>query len=153
MVALFSFCAGLSAQITRDEADRIVLERMSCETHLFTVYATEDMQTNMSLYTSFTTLERIELDYACWVYYIHSRTGAARYMLVSESTGNLIEVNTMNGGLPASFGVWRVVSHLSFDCEDELFYYYLANTYYDGHTFIDGKSEKIFLCDCLSNYL
>jgi len=105
LTALVAFFA-LSAQITQEEADSIVLERLSQEIQPHTIYAKEGIQTDMSITTA--NNEILELDYNCWVYYI-SYTDAGRYLIVNESNGNLLQVNTTSNAAPEDLVEWRVV--------------------------------------------
>jgi hypothetical protein len=104
LVAPFAFLFALSAQITQYESDEIILERMSQETQPYIIYAKEDVQTAMTISTS--AEETIELDYACWVYYI-SYDDVGRYLLVNENNGNILEVNTKNSAEPEDLTEWR----------------------------------------------
>ena len=90
IAAPFAFLFALSAQTTQEEADAIVLKRLSQETLPYIVSAKEDVQTSMTVSTA--NGETLELDYKCWVYYV-SYIDFGRYLIVNESNGNLLEVN------------------------------------------------------------
>jgi len=110
ITALFAFLTALTAQITQEEADRVVWERMGQETLPYTIYAKEGIQTEMTITTS--TEEVLELDYSCWVYYVNytgETNNNGRYLIVNESNGNLLEVNTKNDVGPSDLAAWREV--------------------------------------------
>jgi len=99
----------LPAQITHDEADSIVIERInSIAPHCDILYAKEELQTNGITITT-STEEELELDYSCWIYYT-SYAGNNKYLIVKESNGNLLEINTTNDEGLEDLAIWRVVS-------------------------------------------
>ena len=103
LVALFS---AFSMPITQEEADSIVLERLSQELPPYTLYAKEDVQTKMTI----TTIngEMLELDYRCWVYYIRN-INTGRYLIVKEENGSLLQVNPKSNAEPDDLTEWRIV--------------------------------------------
>ena len=105
--ALFAFLCGLSAQITRDQADAIVSGSLCLDMQgYYPVYAKDGIQTEMTITTGGS--ETIELDYACWVYYIKYRE-TDYYMIVNESNGNLLEVKSKKDAVPEDLAEWRIV--------------------------------------------
>jgi hypothetical protein len=116
--ALFAFYAIVSAQITQVASDSIVLERMNTEAREHTIYAKENLQMeNMNITTS--NGELLELNYSCWVYYIHytevGENNANRYFIVNERNGNLLEVNTENDAELNNLTQWRIVFQCQFN--------------------------------------
>ena len=108
--APFVFLFALSAQITQEEADAIVSERLNQETLPYIVSAKENMQTDMTITTG--NGETLELDYKCWVYYVSYPTAnccLGRYLIVNESNGNLLEVNAKGDAEPDDLTEWRIV--------------------------------------------
>ena len=104
LVATFAFLFALSAQITQEAANEIVLEHISLETQRYTVYAKENVQ--MEGITITTSIgEIVELNYACWVYYLNY-SGYGRYLIVNERNGNLLEVNVKNAAEPDEQEEW-----------------------------------------------
>jgi len=103
------FLSALSAQTTQEQADAIVLERLSRETQPYIVYAKEGVQEEMIITSS--DGELLELDYACWVYYIQYAEGGeqGRYLIVNESNGNLLEVNAKSDAEPENLAEWRMI--------------------------------------------
>ena len=137
-VLLFAFFSALSAQITHDEADKIVSEYMTKETQSYTLYAKESKQENMTV----TTIndEKLKLDYACWVYYINYidlSNDYGRYLFVNESNGNLLEVNSKDNEKPDDLAEWRRDAFVC-GCEEEYFYYY-----HDEKIFINHRTDMI----------
>ena len=108
------FFSALSAQISQEQADAMVQQRMSQETLPYTVYAKKSVQTKMTVTTSAD--EELELDYPCWVYYAHYPTDCAaescyigRYLIVKESNGNLLEVKAKAKDIPSDLAEWRIL--------------------------------------------
>ena len=113
ILVLFFCTTSLQAQITQEEADIIVLERMSAVMELYTIYALEDVQTSYEITTSIG--EMLELDYPCWVYYADFKEKTnGKYLIVKESNGNLLEVNTKNDEGPEELEEWRMVDEIPF---------------------------------------
>jgi len=108
MLVLFACAATLPAQITREQADEIVLKHMSQETRLSVIHAKENVQTKMAVTTS--ACEELELDYPCWVYYVSYadvNCCLGRYLIVNENNGNLLEVDAKSGAEPENLAEWR----------------------------------------------
>ena len=114
IIASFAFLSGLPAQITREEADEIVLKRVALdECPRIQTYTKEDVQAEMTVTTP--TGKILELDYPCWVYFARyvRLNNAGRYLIVNESNGNLLEVNTMEDVV--SLVNWRIISEKIYD--------------------------------------
>ena len=107
IAALFAFFTALSAQTTQEEADAIVFKRMSRETGPYIVYAKEGIQTKMTIISH--KGEVLELDYACWVYYIHYVNNIGQYIIVKESDGNVLEIMVKNYTKPDDLIKWRMI--------------------------------------------
>jgi hypothetical protein len=107
LIALLFICfLALSAQITQEQADEIVLERMSQEQMTYFLFAKEDVQENMTITT--VRDEELELDYPCWVYYARYPYDSS-YLIIKESNGNLLEVNVKRDTGPSDLTGWRAV--------------------------------------------
>jgi len=108
LIALPFMFLTLSAQITQEQADIIVIEffgNVSCD---FTLYAKEDVQTGFEITT--TTGEILELSYPCWIYFVHFTDEVnGKYMIVKESNGNVLETNVKNDNGPDGLEDWRIV--------------------------------------------
>jgi len=120
IAAPFVFLSVTTAQVTQEQADEIVLQRISQNTQVYYQYilfAKESIQTKMSVTTA--AGEEIELDYPCWVYYVsyyidcsvdmdcvHIDLG--RYLIINENNGNLLEVKPRSYTAPSDLAEWRV---------------------------------------------
>ena len=106
----FAFLFTLSAQITQIEANLIVMERLSNEAKYYIIYAQDSVTTEG--YTITTSLEEmLELDYLCWIYYInYPDEPNGKYLIVKESNGSLLEVNTNNDEGPEDLEEWMIVA-------------------------------------------
>ena len=111
ILVLVAYAMLLPAQVTQIAADEIVLERMSTEAKPHTIYAKEGVQTKMAIATI--SGEVLELDYPCWTYYIHYfeeiNNNTCYYLIVKESSGNLLRVNTKNDIPPDDLAAWRII--------------------------------------------
>jgi len=106
VIFAFSF---LSAQITQEKADEIVLERMSEETRPHTVFANPEIQADGKTITT-STGKQIELDYPCRVYFIqYTDTEQGFYLIVNVNNGNLLQINAINAEEPEDLAKWRRV--------------------------------------------
>jgi len=103
------FLSTVPAQVTQNEADTIVLERIGEMEHCDALYAMETLQTEGTTITT-SSGETLELDYSCWVYYMnYAGETNNKYLIVKESNGNLLQINTTNDGGPEDLAAWRVV--------------------------------------------
>ena len=108
---LFICNAFLYAQVTQEQADTIVQERMINETRPFTLYAEDIVQTDYTVLTSAN--EKIKLNYTCRVYYANfTEETTGKYLIVKESNGNVLEVNAKNDEGPEDLEDWRVVPNI-----------------------------------------
>jgi len=122
----FVFLLTLSAQITQEQADKIVINHITNDTKPHTIFAKKEVQTDG--YTVITSKgEMLELDYSCFVYYVkYNEETNGKYLIIKENNGNLLEVNTKSDEGPGDLYKW-----CDLECEKDLFYYY--------------NKEKIFL--------
>jgi len=99
----------LSAQITQEQADIIVLKHLNNEAKPYILYAKDTLQTEgISITTS--TDEALELNYACWAFYIKYNEGTnGKYLTVTKSKGNILEVNTKKDEGPEDLDKWRIL--------------------------------------------
>ena len=115
-VPLISFFS-LSAQITQISADSIVQKCMTDETRMFSIYAQINVQTAFEISTS--SGEIVELDYPCWIYYVHfNEESNGKYLIVKETNGNLLEINVKNNEVPANLAEWRIVPFIISKCQE-----------------------------------
>ena len=107
LVAPFIFFTAQSETVTQEEADNIVLERLSQETRQYTIYAKDGVQQKMTVTTA--NGEIIEVNYKFWVYYISYINNAGQYIFVKQSNGNVLEVNVTSDATPKDLAEWRIV--------------------------------------------
>jgi len=110
LVAPCIMFSTLSAQITQQEADEIVKQRLDGEGKPCIVYAKETVQTEgFTVITA--TGETFALEYPCWVYYVdYAGETNGKYLIVKESSGNLLEVKTKKDTGPGDLTEWREVT-------------------------------------------
>ena len=105
----FILFTATKAQTTQHEADDLVLERMSAETRLYSIYVKQGVQpTGTEITTS--AGEIIELDYESWVYYVlYVDISQSKYLIVKKENGNLLEINLKNNETPEDLEEWKMV--------------------------------------------
>ena len=122
LIALFIFGNIAKAQITQAASDKIVLDRMSTETRVHTIYAKENLQEGMTIAT--TAGEILELDYSCWVYFILYDDNAYKttetaisglFLIVKENNGSLLQINPTGDAIPDNLTEWKIVYQCEFD--------------------------------------
>jgi len=103
----------LSAQITQElitqlQADKLIIEHLTDEIKLYTLYAKEGIQKDFRIST--TSGEICELDYMCFVYYVNFTDEIfGKYLIVKVRNGNKLEINTSNDEGPNDLTGWRIV--------------------------------------------
>ena len=106
MLVLTAWATSLSAQITREQADMIVLEHIQNEvTPPYFLYVNVNTPTAEGIAITTSQAEAMQAKYACWVYYLNenpvmSAPSQHRYLFVKEDDGNLLEVITSNDLVP-----------------------------------------------------
>ena len=97
------------SQITQIESDSIVLQHISKETKLHAIFAQKGTQAKFAITTS--QEETLKLDYSCWVYYVSyiEQANANHYLIVKESNGSILQVNTKNDAISNDSTDWRIV--------------------------------------------
>jgi len=117
-LVLFTYATSLFAQITREQADAIVLEYLQNEISLpYVLYINMNVPSETGIVISTYNDEDVKVKYACWVYYLNefpNANGACqhRYLFVKEDNGNLLEIITTNDFGP-ELTEWIVVLPLS----------------------------------------
>ena len=113
IAAPFVFLSAFSVPlplITQEQADKVVLERMSQETLPYIISVKDGLQTKMAIIT--TNGEKLELDYPCWVYYVNYPTVnccIGRHLIVNAYNGNLLEINAKGNAVPNDLAAWQRV--------------------------------------------
>jgi len=109
LVAPCVFLSALSAQVTQQDADAIVLGRLD-KTKDVTLYAAKGDVLSVKTIKG----EELELAYACWAYYIRYSGKTGQYVMVKKSDGNLLEILPKNNDTgPNNLTEWRVVYPVS----------------------------------------
>jgi len=104
----------LSAQITREQADKIIWEHIQNEaTPPYLLYVHNDAPSAEGLMITTYHEETVKVKYACWAYYLNENPGVSeptqhRYLFVKEDDGNLLEIITSNDLSPDLTG-WEPV--------------------------------------------
>ena len=113
---LLLFATSLSAQITREQADAVVLEHIQKEVFLpYLLYVNVNIPSVAGITLTTHNEENMKVKYACWAYYLNenpevSESARHRYLFVKENDGNLLEVITYNDLGPADLTQWELVS-------------------------------------------
>ena len=114
LIVPFAFLSVLPAQITTwREADSIVWEYLSLKTlpDYISIMAKPCVQKGLTINTIFYNIdETIELDYACWVYYVDGFFPGGYYLIINASNGNLLEVYSENFFEPDDPSAYRYVT-------------------------------------------
>jgi len=122
ILALFAWTASFSAQITREQADEIVInyvknevalnEGVPLNSFLLFVNANTPSEDGFAITTS--SGEKVKAKYACWVYYLPYAAEWAvvaptmrRYLLVKEDNGSLLEI--IVNDLSPNLDLWTAV--------------------------------------------
>ena len=113
----FALSAAGIGTTSHEEADAIVLKRLSQETRPYTLHATEELQKEMRITSS--AGELLEINYWCWVYYVsYTGTNQGLYLIVKEANGKLLEVQAQSDVTPDDLAEWKQVGDGQSDCED-----------------------------------
>ena len=114
MLVLIACTTSLSAQITREQADKIVWEHIQNEvTTPYLLYVYNHAPSAAGLMITTYNEETVKVKYACWAYYLNENPGVSeptqhRYLFVKEDDGNLLEIITSNDLSPDLTG-WESV--------------------------------------------
>jgi len=117
------FFSVSSAQITREQADTIVLEHIQNEViSPYFLYVNVNLPSEDGIALTTHNEESMKIKYACWAYYLNehpemSEPARHRYLFVKENDGNLLEVITYNDLVPADLTQWELVPLKVIDLE------------------------------------
>ena len=158
IIAPIIFLSAISAQITRKEADRIVIERMSREKPPYVVYETlsdlYDFWPGCTLRepplprTNFIICDRdplkpyydplkydtLRVDYPCWLYFVRysnrvgDQSAPCRYLVVNGNNGSLLEINVKGDSRHISTNILYWVN-VATGCDCEDELYYYVDKY------------------------
>ena len=97
MLVLTAWAASLSAQITREQADAIVLGYVQGEVTNPSLYANLNAPGGEGIVITTSNEETVKAKYACWAYYLdENELSQRRYLFVKEEGGSLLEVIASN---------------------------------------------------------
>ena len=106
LLILLAWATSLSAQITRAQADAIVLNYIQTGnvTQPYHLYVNDNAPNETGISITMSTGETVKAKYACMVYYLNeSESAKSRYLFVKEDNGSLLEIIANNdigpGGL------------------------------------------------------
>jgi hypothetical protein len=106
MLIFLAWATSLSAQITREQADKIVLEHLQNEVTLpYFLYVNVNAPSEAGIAVTTFQEETFTAKYACWAYYLNEYPEVTeptqhRYLFVKANDGNLLEVITSNDMIP-----------------------------------------------------
>ena len=116
---LLAWAVSLPAQITRKQANEIVLDYLKNEgIQTEILYINVNTPDNEGLVISTSNEETVKVKYACWVYYLKesefskwniSEFFKCRYLLVKEDNGSLLEVIAYNDSGKGDSDSWEIV--------------------------------------------
>ena len=111
MLVLIAWTALLSAQITKEQADAIVLDYLKNEVEQSgLLYGNDKAPGVEGIAITTSNEETIKAKYVCWAYYLNeSESNRSRYLFVKEDNGNLLEIIAYNDLGPSDLSSWRVV--------------------------------------------
>ena len=114
MSVILAWTTSLPAQITREQADAIVLGYLQNEeTQHYVLYANVNVPNEEGIAITTFSGETFRAKYACWVYYVAkpllSSFYPVRYLFVKENDGNLLEVIANNDFGPIGDTRWTIV--------------------------------------------
>lgn len=116
MSILLAWAASLSAQITREQADEIVLSHIQSATEQSgLLYSNVNAPDEAGIAVTTSNGETFKAKYACWAYYLNENSGQGessqlRYFFVKEDNGSLLEVITNNDPGPGESTTWRAMN-------------------------------------------
>jgi hypothetical protein len=145
----FALSAAGEGTMTQQEAQEIVLERLSQETRLYNLHVTKELQKEMRITSS--AGELLELNYWCWVFYIHyTDTDRGRYLIVKEANGRILEVDAQSDLTPGNLAEWKQVIGSQSGCEDVII---CRETFFNEQRAMNERWQQYFLdiskCDSI----
>jgi hypothetical protein len=116
-ILVLLFCtASLHAQITKEQANVIVLQHIQNEaTSPYLLYIYNHTPSIEGIFINTYNEETIKVKYACWAYYLNENPETSepcqhRYLFVKENDGNLLEIITYNDLGIIDFTEWELLS-------------------------------------------
>jgi hypothetical protein len=118
---LVALATSLSAQVTRKQADSIVLKHLQNEMIPYDLlYVHVNMPNEEGIPITTSNHETFRAKYACWAYYVdESESVRRRYFFVKENNGSLLEVVANNDLVPGDWRQWIPVETVGLVEKDE----------------------------------
>ena len=111
ILVVFAWATSLSAQITREQADAIVLDFLKDEEirqGFLYVHVNVPNEKGIAITTS--NAEVVKAKYACWTYYLNeSEYARIRYLFVKEENGSVLELIAHHDVGPDDAYFWEAV--------------------------------------------
>jgi hypothetical protein len=104
---------SLQAQITKPEADSIVIAHLDSEQLLqYTLYFNINSPSENDIEIMTTQNESVKIKYVCYAYFLKetenvTEPSRCRYLFVKQDNGNLLEIITNNDLGPEDFELWK----------------------------------------------
>jgi len=124
MLVLMAWATSLSAQITQEQADKIVWKHVQNEATLpYLLYVYNHAPSAEGIMIMTYNEEIVKVKYACWAYYLNENPEASepcqhRYLFVKEDNGNLLEIITSNDLGQEDLTEWLPVPLSAIDKEE-----------------------------------
>ncbi len=153
-IALLALVSNSFAQVTKEQADEIILQYIIDEEMRTDVLLLEttSMLPNAEGISTITThlfgnYETFSIEYPCWVYHIYEWADVNccrphRYLFVNKVTGNILEVKTKGSPYNPNPENWQLVSSAISglpDIDSEFGVFYFPNPVNDFFTISDPK--------------
>ena len=113
---LFAWAMSLSAQVTREQADSIVLAHLqNAVTQPYLLYVNTNMPSAEGIAITTYAEEAFRAKYACWAYCLNENPdlngpSQHRYLFVKADNGSLLEVITHHDLVPDASTSWELLS-------------------------------------------
>ena len=119
MLVFMAWATSISAQITRQQADKIVWEHVqNVVSPPYLLYVNTNMPKEEGITINTFNEETVKLKYNCWAYYLNenpslNEPSQHRYLFVKEDDGNLLEIITTNDLGPKELTEWMMVEQVN----------------------------------------
>ena len=121
MLVLIAWTTSLCAQISREQADAIVLEHIQKEvTPPYLLYVNVNTPSEEGFVVTTHMGETVKAKYACWVYFVYESFSFCptclyaltqdRYLFVKEDNGSLLEIITNHNLVLGDLASWQALN-------------------------------------------
>jgi len=119
LLILFAWGTSLTAQITREQADSIVIQHIKKDVKPPSLlYLYNQVPSANEIVITTHNEEKMKIKYVCWAYYVNENPKISehcqhRYLFVKEDNGNLLEIITSNDLVPSNLEAqWTFVDSI-----------------------------------------